>query len=106
MIDHLASAAIAFSVLPRQHPSELDEFERAIHQAQLLVMARFARRHEASGLTPAKGAPACYEVVDVAGGFIKRVPVEGHDCEVAGCDRHPYFPLSGGRGTRLSSEED
>lgn len=40
VIDHLVEAWNAFVELPVLHPSDREEFMRAIHQAQLLVMAR------------------------------------------------------------------
>lgn len=55
ILDHLAIAADLFPRLERQHPMEVAEFLDAIHRAQAIVMARFAQRHEDSGLTPVKG---------------------------------------------------
>lgn len=40
VIDYLAEAWNAFIELPILHQSDREEFMRAIHQAQLLVMAR------------------------------------------------------------------
>ena len=40
IIDHLANAWNTFLELPILHESDREEFMRAIHQAQLLVMAR------------------------------------------------------------------
>lgn len=55
VLQSLGDAATVFCELPRQHPTEVDEFVASIHGAQHLVMARFAQRHEQSGLTPDKG---------------------------------------------------
>jgi hypothetical protein len=46
VIDLLGEAFNAFVALPREHPSELREFEQAIHVAQTLVMARPTARAE------------------------------------------------------------
>ena len=50
----LGEAFNAFAALPRQHPADLGEFSTFVHGAQNIVMARFAQRYEASGLTPVK----------------------------------------------------
>lgn len=54
VLELLGEAAGVFSREPRQHPSEGQEFAKAIHDAQHIVMARFAQRHEGSGITPMK----------------------------------------------------
>ncbi len=57
ILGHLSDAAVTFAGIPRQHPSEAEEFYAAIHAAQTLIMARFAQRHETSGMTPVKPRP-------------------------------------------------
>lgn len=44
IIDQLAKVWNLFISLPVEHPSDLVEFQTAIHSAQLLVMARLGRR--------------------------------------------------------------
>ena len=48
VLDKLADAWNAFCKLPRVHPSELPEFQSAIHQAQGLVACRIAFHSEES----------------------------------------------------------
>ncbi len=46
VLDKLADAWNAFCKLPRVHPSELPEFQSAIHQAQGLVACRVVGQFE------------------------------------------------------------
>ncbi len=44
VIEHLTDAYNMFVSLPRQHPSDTEDFSRHIHILQRHVMARLARR--------------------------------------------------------------
>lgn len=50
-LERLADAWNAFCALPIYHPSDADEFMRAIHAAQHIIMARVAVRAEPAFFT-------------------------------------------------------
>lgn len=43
-LNKLVEAWAEYVFLPQEHPSDLDEFRKAIHEAQLLILARPGRR--------------------------------------------------------------
>lgn len=48
-MDALCDAVNAYGQLPREHPSEVDDFCDAIHRCQDLLALRIARRHYPNG---------------------------------------------------------
>lgn len=48
VIEHLVLAWNHFVALPKQHPNDIDEFRRCLHQLQHLVGIRRVRRIDSS----------------------------------------------------------
>ncbi|MCH7890996.1 MAG: hypothetical protein IH921_05780 [Gemmatimonadetes bacterium] len=60
VMDHLVEAMAGYAKLPRQHPTEMDEFIISLHRLQELLAIRIVRRQYPEGWYakhyPASGA--------------------------------------------------